>query len=156
MANSTPKTDSVESSSDPDAGSTCASPVFCKTSVAHDANAARYARLSHVPGSRRAKSGIGSTATAPQNPRIPVTKNCTHVSTSTSCPSANFATVMTSSATNRAEMSVMASPNPSVSESEPDREMNPTPATQTTAAAMLNRVGRLRKNSHPRNGTSTQ
>ena len=88
---------------------------------------------------------------------IPATMNWTTVSVKASRPSESFAVNAMCRARNAADTMVMISPNPSDIVSNPsENETKPTPATQSTTAAMLYRVGRMRETAQAKNGTNAQ
>ena len=154
--NVTPNTDSVARNSDAGAGSTCATAKFCSSSAMHEANMAKYPRLTHVSSPKLANAGMGSNASPAPKPRTPATRNCTTVSSVMSRPRAYFAVYSTCRLRKNADSSVIRSPKRSENPESPANETQPTPATHTRAAAMLKRVGRGPRSAHPRNGMITQ
>ena len=78
------------------------------------------------------------------------------VSNVMSHPGANFAVYTTWKLKNRADSSVIRSPKRNENPAAPANDTHPTPATHTTAAARLKRVGRGPCSAQPRNGMITQ
>ena len=71
-------------------------------------------------------------------------------------PCAYFAVNSTCKLKKNADKSVTRSPRRSENPAAPANDTHPTPATHTSAAAMLKRVGRGPRSAQPKNGMMTQ